>query len=128
MKHFVNETRGKTVVMGRKTFESIGKPLPNRINVVLTTKPLICDGIFVFNNIEDLFVEQQRGNTDFQELYIIGGKSIYEQFLPYANELIISKIKKSYECDTFMNIDTTNFKLANTIHHDLFDVEFYIKK
>lgn len=98
---FVEKTLNKVVVMGRKNYDDIikftkGKPLKNRINVIITTKPLIAEGFIVLHSIEEVF---QRFPLD--ELMVIGGQQIYEQFLPYAETLILTEIEKSFEGDTF---------------------------
>ncbi|KIR02727.1 Dihydrofolate reductase [Lachnospiraceae bacterium TWA4] len=100
MKHFKEETMGKTVIMGRKTLESFPnhKPLPNRRNLVLTrNKNYQLEGIEVFHDINDLLSE---------DAYIIGGGEIYRQFLPYCEEASITQIRHSFEADTFFpNLD-----------------------
>ncbi|MDR2829092.1 MAG: dihydrofolate reductase [Mycoplasmataceae bacterium] len=126
MQHFINTTRGKIVVMGRKTFESIGKPLPNRENIVISTnvgyQP---DGVKVYSNIEQV-VKAYKDN----DVFVIGGKSIYEAFMPYADELIVSYIDGTYECDTTMNkIDMTKFELIDENNDNSeFSVKYYRRK
>jgi len=113
MEHFRNVTRGSIIVMGRKTFESIGRPLPKRINIVLTTNSSYkAEGCLVFNCFEEI-ISWYKTSNDGKDMYIIGGKQVYQLFLPYADKLIISKIHNSYECDTFMDIAYSNFKLVS---------------
>jgi dihydrofolate reductase len=107
--------------MGRKTFESIGKPLPNRKNIVLTNdKNFFYPNIIIINNYLEIL---KKYNAD--DVFIIGGKSIYELFFPFANKLIISKIKNEFLCDTFINLDIHKFKLEKKIPYKDFDVEYY---
>ncbi len=123
MRHFIKTTKGHTVVMGRKTFESIGKPLPNRTNIVLTNNPdLKIDGVQIihdFNKIIEL--------AKSQDIFIIGGASIYKQFLPFADELVISKLPDTYHCTEYLNFNLSNFKLKNTEDFGLFKVNYYAK-
>jgi dihydrofolate reductase len=126
MQHFIATTRGKIVVMGRKTFESIGKPLPNRENVVISTnvgyQPV---GVNVYHNVEQVVKAYEN-----QDVFVIGGKSIYEAFMPYADELIVSNINKVYECDTFMKpIDMSQFKLIDENNtNSEFTIKYYKRK
>lgn len=107
MKLFRSETQNKVVVMGRKTLESFpgGRPLKNRTNVVITTdKNYTKEGVVVFHNIEDTVEYLKQYNTD--EIYIIGGGTIYEAMLKYCDTAIITKISKNFEADTyFPNLD-----------------------
>ena len=95
MKHFREITKKKTVVMGRKTFESIGRPLPNRRNIVLTRDPEFkAKGCEVFNSMEEIL---KLGKTE--EVYIIGGGVIYKEFLPYAEKLYLTFIDGEFGGD-----------------------------
>ena len=107
MKMFRQETTGKVVVMGRKTLESFPnqKPLPNRTNIVLTqNKSYKVDGAIIVYSIEELLEELKKYDTN--DLYIIGGETIYRQMLPYADVCHMTKIDMSYEADAyFPNLD-----------------------
>jgi len=95
LKHFKKITEGHTVVMGRKTWESIGKPLPNRNNVVLSKQNMLLpQNVTLLKNIEDVL--DLHG-----DIFIIGGSEIYKQFFPYTKHLYITSIEENYECDTF---------------------------
>lgn len=96
LQHFKDTTTGKTVVMGRNTFNSIGRPLPNRNNIILSNKKeqIKCINCKIVNSIEEVLTEKE-------DLYIIGGQSIYEQFMPYADELIVTHVNGKYGADTF---------------------------
>jgi dihydrofolate reductase len=122
MQHFRKTTLNKIVVMGRKTYDSIGQPLPKRTNIVLTNdRNLRIDGVIIYHDA--LQLKQDYANRD---LYIIGGKSIYNYFMHDADQLIVSKIPGNFHCDTFMDpIDLTSFKLDHTVKHDGFTVEYY---
>jgi dihydrofolate reductase len=112
LKHFKKITKGYTVVMGRKTFESIGKPLPERVNVILTKdKNFKAEGCNVYHTVgeilENEFVEE--GN----DIYIIGGAEIYKLFMPIANVLYITEVNQTFDADTFFPEFKEEFTLEN---------------
>jgi dihydrofolate reductase len=124
MDHFRKVTRGQTVVMGQRTFESIGKPLVNRTNIVLTDDiNFRAHGVTIFTDVNKLIHDLKQ-----QHIFIIGGKSIYELFNQYADEIIVSKVKKDYHCNRFMHIDFSHFDLIKTEPHEEFNVEYYRRK
>jgi len=96
LKHFRAATQGHTVIMGRKTFESIGKPLPKRRNIVITSKKEI-PGCEVATSIKEA-ISMSEGE---EEVFIIGGGSIYKQTLMMADRLYITEIDMQTEGDTF---------------------------
>ena len=107
-KHFREETTGKVVVLGRKTLETFpqGLPLKNRTNIILSRNPnyQVKDAVIV-HSVEELLEELKKYNDE--DIYIIGGESIYRQMLPYCKVAHITKIDKEYEADTyFPNLDT----------------------
>ena len=107
-KFFRQETTGKVVVLGRKTLETFpqGRPLPNRINIIVSTKKdyEVKDAIVV-HSIEELLEELKKYDTN--DVYIIGGDSIYKQMLPYCDTAHVTKIDHKYEADTyFPNLDS----------------------
>ena len=115
MKRFKKLTEGHVVIMGRKTFESIGKPLSNRINIVVTHNPAVTilgrstqDGnIFVYQSLENaLEVAKQK---EKEEIFIIGGGQIYQQAIKYADKLYLTIVKGNFEADTFFP-DYSEFK------------------
>jgi dihydrofolate reductase len=100
LKRFKRITSGHPIIMGRKTFESIGRPLPNRTNIVLTTDPdYFAEGILVAHSIEDAL--EQGKKHDKEEIYIIGGASIYKQAMPYTDKLLLTLVKSTDEGDTY---------------------------
>lgn len=107
MKFFKEATLGNVVVMGRETFESLpGKsPLKDRINIVLTRDKSFCDSrLTICNSVEETLEKLKQYDSD--NVYIIGGEAIYNEFLPYCNEIFITKIQKEYDADKyFPNID-----------------------
>ncbi len=96
LQHFKKITSGHIVVMGYNTFLSIGKPLPNRRNIVLSKEPI--EGIETFTSIEDMKKHLELEYID--QIFIIGWASIYRQFLPIADVIYLTEIKKAYEGDT----------------------------
>lgn len=93
--HFYHLTKGKTVVMGRKTFLSLGRPLPERENIVLTRTKKTIPGCLVVHSLPELF-ERLKGR---KEIMIIGGASLYQQFLPLAETMYLTLIQASFEGD-----------------------------
>lgn len=107
MKMFREETTGKVVVLGRKTLETFpnGNPLKNRTNIILSTqKDYQVKDAIVVHSIEELLEELKA--YEEEQIYIIGGESIYRQMLPYCNTAHVTKIDRSYEADAyFPNLD-----------------------
>jgi dihydrofolate reductase len=107
MQHFKDITTDHTVVMGQKTFESIGKPLPNRHNIVVTLdknyKNPDCE---VRYSLEEVLEEAKNSP---EEIFIIGGGQIYKQSIPYADKLYLTIVDDSPEADTYFP-DYSEFK------------------
>lgn len=98
--YFKAMTTGKTIVMGRKTFASFGKPLPNRHNIVLTRdKHFQAAGCEIYHDISVLLEKLQ--HIGDEEVIIIGGGEIYQFFLPYADRLYITYIDDAFDGDTY---------------------------
>jgi len=102
MKMFREETSGKVVVLGRKTLATFpnGLPLKNRTNIILTKDEKFSAGdAIVVHSIEELLEELK--NYPTEDVYIIGGDSVYKQMLPYVDVCHVTKIEHAYEADTF---------------------------
>jgi len=97
LKHFKTITLGKPIIMGRNTFESIGKPLPGRLNIVLSRTLSIIEGILIFDSLEKALDQVQ----DMPEVMIIGGAELYNQTLSQANRLYITVIHHRFDADVF---------------------------
>lgn len=98
MKHFRRHTLGKPVLMGRKTFESIGKPLPKRTNIILTQdRDYRAEDCIITHSIEEALSTA----SGCEEIMIIGGASIYKLFLPRANRLYLTCIHDCFEGDIY---------------------------
>jgi len=89
LKYFKSVTTGNIIVMGMKTFESIGGPLPNRHNIVITRSKKPIEGVEICNNPNDI-IDNYYDNDN--KIYIIGGESIYRLFYDYANEMHLTEI------------------------------------
>ena len=98
LKFFKETTLNKTIIMGKNTFESLPKMLPNRKHIIISDSEYKVEGAIIFNNIEDTL--NYINNTD-EECFIIGGMSIYKQLLPYAKYLYITKIEDTKEADAY---------------------------
>ena len=110
MKHFRDTTKGGVVIMGRKTYESIGRPLPNRVNIVISSnKKLIIDGCIVVNSIKKAL---RKAGSD-SNIFIIGGGEIYKQSMCHADKIILTEIGAEFEGDTyFPEIDKSWIKVS----------------
>lgn len=102
LKYFKETTSGHYVLMGRKSFESVGKPLPNRLNIIITRNPdYAAEGALVVHSLKDALVlaEQQKQ----QEVFILGGGEIYRQALEQqlVDRIYLTEIKDSFEGDTY---------------------------
>lgn len=128
MKFFRETTMGKVVVMGRKTLESFpgGQPLKKRTNIVLTRdKNYQVKDAIVVNTVDELLLEL--GKYDEDEIYVIGGESIYRQMLPYCKTAHITKINHEYEADTyFPNLDEDDEWVVTGVSDEqtYFDLEY----
>jgi len=115
LKVFKRITLGHPIVMGRKTFDSIGRPLPKRQNVVLTRdRNWSLEGVNVIHSKEELnelVFEESKSPT----VYIIGGSEIYKAFLPELDELYVSKVKHSYSGDTYFPSFEEHFRKKELI-------------
>lgn len=99
LKHFREITIGHPIIMGRKTFESIGKALPGRTNIVVTRGNDLFDGATTVHTVEEAIEHAKQKDGD--EIFIIGGQQIYEAALPYTERLYLTLIEASADADTF---------------------------
>lgn len=101
LQHFKRLTTGHTVVMGRKTYESIGKPLPNRTNVVITRQAdYKAEGCIVVHSLDEALAQSAIRNPH-SAIFLIGGAELYAQALPQANTLYLTEVKAKPEGDAF---------------------------
>lgn len=115
LKHFKQVTTGHTIVMGRKTYDSIGKPLPNRRNIVVTRqKELQIPGAEVSGSLEEALALCAAE----EEVFIIGGAEIYRSAMAATNRIYLTRVHQSYEADAFFpEIDLNLWEEADIEKH-----------
>lgn len=132
MKFFRETTTGKVVVMGRRTLESFpnGLPLKNRTNIVLTkNKDYQVKDALIFHTVEEVLEELKKYNSE--DVYVIGGASVYRQFLPYCDVAHVTKIDHAYQADAyFPNLDEMPdwVVTADSDEQTYFDLEYTFVK
>ena len=112
-KWFKRMTTGQVIVMGRKTFESIGKPLPNRTTIVVSRSAPAIPGVQTISDLEQL--QQPSASWDGKEIFICGGAQIYQQALTMCSDLYLTLVKREVEGDAFFPRFEDQFSLAAEI-------------
>ena len=113
LKHFRDITTGHTVIMGRKTYDSVGKPLPKRRNIIITRQPIVIEGCEVVNSIEAAFTLCAGEN----EVFIVGGAEIYRQAINLTDRIYLTIVHHNFEGDSFFpEINKTEWK--EVLHED----------
>lgn len=114
LKYFKRCTSGKAIIMGRKTYESIGRPLPNRTNIVITRNPAFkADGVKIVTSLNDAIELAAAVNevNGVDEIMVIGGAAIYELTLPMADRLYLTHVHAQVEGDAyFPEVDFSNWR------------------
>lgn len=115
-KRFKKITSGHHIIMGRKTFESFPKPLPNRTHVVITrNKDYKKEGAIVVHNLNDALKIAEEDS----ETFIIGGGEIYKMAMPIADKIELTRVNGTFDADTFFpEIETENWEITSEIHHE----------
>ena len=134
MKNFVKLTKGKHYLMGRKTFESIGKPLPNRVNIILSRSENDIDGVVVKEDLMDAINYAKKQGAD--ELVIGGGADVYKQAMDKVTRMYITEVDCNIAGDTFFpEFDEGEWECVTTFSHEKdsendynFEYLEYIKK
>ena len=138
LQHFSSYTQNKAIVMGRKTFESIGRPLPNRKNIVISSTLSSTNEIQIVNSLEQAIAEATDWNKEnnlFEEVVLIGGGYIFKESINLVNKLVLTRVNCDIDGDVFYpSIDFTewsmvsnkSFKKDKENEYD-FLVETYIK-
>jgi dihydrofolate reductase len=118
MKHFRDTTSGHPVIMGRKTFESIGRPLPNRRNIVITRDMSYAqEGVEVVHSLVEA-IDLFRYDVN-DEVFVIGGAEIYKQAIDHADRLYITYVDSAFDADAFFPvIDMAFWKEKSREHHE----------
>lgn len=124
LQHFKNVTSGHIVVMGYNTFLSIGKPLPHRRNIILSKTPV--EGLETYASIEEMMKQLESENID--QIFIIWWASIYRQFLPIANFIYLTEIKKAYEWDTSFPEFEHEFTEIERVSDESGEMDFVVYK
>lgn len=131
-KHFREETTGKVVVLGRKTLETFpqGLPLKNRTNIILTTDRTyrVKDAVIV-HSIDELLEELEKYDDD--DIYIIGGESVYRQMLPYCSVAHVTRIDHEYQADSYfpdLDKDEAWHITADSDEQTYFDIAYQFLK
>jgi len=130
LQNFKKLTLGKTVLMGRKTYESIvkrlGKPLPGRKNVIITRQAdfTVPDGVLVFQSLDDAFK-----TLSAEDVYVIGGAEIYKLALPSAQEMYMTHVRGNFEGDAyFPAVDWSQWEKVEEEKHEKFTFAKYKRK
>jgi dihydrofolate reductase len=115
LRHFKRITMGKPVIMGRKTFESVGRPLPDRHNIVMTRDPdYAAEGCDVVSSVGEAL--ELAG--DVEEVMVIGGAQVYRDFLPRADRIYLTRVQAEVQGDTFFpEFDKDAWRLVSSAHH-----------
>lgn len=113
LKFFKRTTLGHIVVMGRKTYESLGRPLPDRENIVLSHRPIEQPGARRVGSIAEIPVD-----TEGRKVFVIGGAEIYKALLPRCAELLLTVVKRTPEADVFFPDFESEFDLAEVLDED----------
>lgn len=128
LKRFRSLTEGKVVVMGRKTFESLGKPLPRRLNLVVSTSMESSPGIHVARTLDEAIRQADVMGRQFNfgdEIMVIGGAQIYEQALPFASKLYLTLVRGEHPGDVFFpSLNEAEWEL--TIREDHLPTHSYL--
>jgi dihydrofolate reductase len=116
LKHFKRTTKGHHVIAGRKTFESQGRPLPHRTNIIVTRKKdYLAEGCIIVNSLEEAL--NQVKNDD--EPFIIGGENIYRLAMPKADRIYLTRVHAEFEADTFFpEINPDEWQETERTYHE----------
>ena len=139
LEHFKNYSLNKPIIMGRKTFESIGRPLPNRKNIVVSSSMKEQDGIKVLNNLNDAIAFSKKYNeeNDIDEIILIGGAKVFAEGLKQTTKLVISWVDaNSIKGDVYFpefnkqewrEVDSKKFLKSEKNQYD-FEIKEYLRK
>jgi dihydrofolate reductase len=112
-KWFKKMTTGQVIVMGRKTFESVGKPLPNRTTIVLTRSPEPIPGVRTISDLGQ--IDRADPSLAGREIYICGGAQLYQQALPLCSDLYLTLVQRVVEGDTLFPLFEDRFELVEEV-------------
>lgn len=126
LKHFKETTQRGTVIMGRETFQSIGHPLPNRNNIVISTKLTYIPGVTVYSSLDEALAAVKT----HPRIYVIGGPSLWQEALSKAGHLVFSEVNYDGEADVFLpesffDSVRNNFMIKMIRHKTEFTASFW---
>ena len=128
--HFKNTTLGFPIIMGRKTFETLGKPLKGRLNIILTNRKSVnypFEDVKIFHSLNDAYSFCRKENCE--KIFIIGGGEIYKQAMDNADEMLISYMNFEADGDVFFpKFDNDKWKVESTDKRNEFEIYRYIRK
>lgn len=126
MKNLKKLTTGNVLVMGRKTYESIGRPLPNRVNIVVSKTLKEVEGVITCPTLNEAL---EKAKTYGKDIFIFGGATIYAQCLSLVDTMFLSHVKKEYEGDAFFpEFDEEEWNVVETQEYDAFTYKVYKRK
>ncbi|PIW69345.1 MAG: diacylglycerol kinase [Ignavibacteriales bacterium CG12_big_fil_rev_8_21_14_0_65_30_8] len=129
-KHFKETTLGSPIIMGRKSFDALGKPLPKRENIIISKNKELSypfADIKIFNNLIDAF--RHCKNKNYEKVFVIGGGQIYSQAIDLVDEMIISKLNFDAEGEVyFPKYDENNWEIVKRDKKEQFEIFWYKRK
>lgn len=129
MRWFKEKTTDQIVIMGRKTWDSIGaKPLPNRVNLVLSRNKI--EGCDTSSNDTDRLLDYCKTFYPYKQIYIIGGSAVYTHYLDIVDRFYVTEIDADYQCDTFFDLNYVRENFTKVTEHATFTdpVKYTIKE
>ncbi len=120
LKFFKTQTVGKPVIMGRKTYDSIGKPLPRRTNIVVTRdQSWRAEGVTVAHDLATALAlgYEDAHRTGVDEVIVMGGAEIYRQALPHAQRVYLTEVHRAYDGDAKLDLDLTGWEETRRAQH-----------
>lgn len=121
LRFFKNTTMGHAIIMGRKTFAEVGKPLPGRRNIVVSRTADAFEGSELARSLEEAIA---LARTTDPEPFVIGGAAIYEAALPLATRIFLTEVHRQAEGDTFFHLDRSGWRETSRRRGETEDVEF----
>lgn len=117
--YFRNVTRGKTVIMGRKTYDSVGRPMPNRHNIIISRNAgLEIPNVDIVGSIEEAIALAKRDNLD--EIFVIGGEQIYRMAMPFADRIYLTRVHTTIDGGEafFPEFNESEWKITKSERHE----------
>nr|AIA18625.1 Dihydrofolate reductase [uncultured bacterium] len=115
LRHFKELTTGQAIIMGSKTYESLGRPLPNRQNIVISRTPSVIEGVTVVDSLDKAYAAVEPG----RETFVIGGGQIYKLAMDTIDRIIATEVEGEYGGDVFFPpIDPSVWREVSREHHD----------